>query len=33
VGTGILFFTIISKPAMGPTQPPIEGIPRSFSRW
>jgi hypothetical protein len=30
-GLGIFLFTTVSKTALGPTQPPIQWVPRSLS--
>jgi hypothetical protein len=32
-GLGIFLFTTASRTALGPTQPPIQGVPGGLSLW
>jgi hypothetical protein len=32
-GLGIFLFTTVSKPALDPTQPPIQWVPGALSLW
>jgi hypothetical protein len=31
LGLGIFLFVTVSRPALGPTQPPIQGVPGALS--
>jgi hypothetical protein len=32
-GLGIFLSTTVSRPALEPTQPPIQGVPRGYFLW